>query len=168
MTLPATKSPKTWLIVGLALAAIIFGACTPTAPDTGIPPTALAGGGEVDQPTTNPEPSPTAGFTAGMPSETPGAAGAEVSFSKDVLPILKTSCINCHGGTRTEEGLKLNSYANLIAGSENGPVVIAGDGANSRLVELIATGEMPKRKEALSAETVQLIIDWIDQGALDN
>ncbi|HET9906968.1 MAG TPA: hypothetical protein VFQ23_10010, partial [Anaerolineales bacterium] len=37
----------------------------------------------------------------------PAVVDATVSFANDVLPIIQSRCINCHGGDRTEEGLVL-------------------------------------------------------------
>ena len=91
-----------------------------------------------------------------------------VSFANDIFPILQSRCINCHGGDRTEEGLVMLTHAELMAGSDNGPVVVAGDAENSLLLELVSTQKMPKRGPKLTPPQVQVIIDWIDQGALDN
>lgn len=93
---------------------------------------------------------------------------ATVSFTNDVFPIIQSRCINCHGGDRTEEGLVMLTYAELMAGSNNGPVVTPGDSANSLLAELVSTQKMPKRGPKLTLPQVQMIIDWINQGALDN
>jgi uncharacterized membrane protein len=94
--------------------------------------------------------------------------GATVSFANDVLPIIQSRCINCHGGERTQEGLSLKSHAELMAGSDNGTVVTPGDAANSLLVELVAAQKMPKRGPKLTPPQVQLITDWVNQGALNN
>ena len=102
------------------------------------------------------------------PATQPAAGGATVSFAADVLPIIQSRCINCHGGQRTEEGLDMNTHASLLAGSENGPVVIPGDVANSLFVELVASQEMPKRGPKLTPAQVQIFTDWVNQGALDN
>jgi len=91
-----------------------------------------------------------------------------VSFSHDVLPILQSRCVNCHGGDRVEKGLTLKTYTDLMAGSQNGPVVTAGDSLNSLLVGLIANQKMPKRGPKLTPPQVQLITDWVNQGALNN
>jgi uncharacterized membrane protein len=96
------------------------------------------------------------------------ASGAEVSFASAVLPMLQSRCINCHGGQRTEKGLNLNSYDGVMAGSENGPVVTAGDAANSTLAQMVANGKMPKRGPKLTPDQVVLITAWIDQGAKNN
>ena len=98
----------------------------------------------------------------------PPASGATVSFANDVLPILQSRCVNCHGGNEIEEGLLLRSHAEVMAGSDNGPVIVPGDAANSLLVELVATMEMPKRGPKLTPPQIQLITDWVNQGAPDN
>ena len=91
-----------------------------------------------------------------------------MSFASDVLPIIESRCINCHGGQRTEKGLDMNSFDNLMAGSENGPVVTPGDAVHSKFVELVANQKMPKRGPKLTPPQVQLFMDWVNQGALNN
>ncbi|HJQ13295.1 MAG TPA: c-type cytochrome domain-containing protein [Anaerolineales bacterium] len=103
-----------------------------------------------------------------VPATQPAAGGATVSFANDILPLIQSRCIGCHGGDRTEEGLDMNTHASLMAGSEDGPVVTPGDAANSLLVEMVATQKMPKRGPKLTPPQVQLITDWVNQGALDN
>jgi uncharacterized membrane protein len=98
----------------------------------------------------------------------PAVEGATVSFAADVLPIIESRCIGCHGGDRTEEGLVLKTHADIMAGSDNGPVIAPGDAVNSLLVELVTTQKMPKRGPKLTPPQVQLITDWVNQGALDN
>lgn len=102
------------------------------------------------------------------PATQPAVEGATVSFANDILPIIESRCIGCHGGDRTEEGLVLKTHADIMAGSDNGPVIVPGDAANSLLVELVATQKMPKRGPKLTPPQVQLITDWVNQGALDN
>jgi mono/diheme cytochrome c family protein len=98
----------------------------------------------------------------------PAAQGATVSFAHDVLPVIESRCINCHGGDRVEKGLNLKTYADMMAGSENGSVVTAGNAADSKLVELIVTQKMPKRGPKLTPPQVQLITEWVNQGAMNN
>lgn len=118
----------------------------PASTDTAIPPTETP----VEEPATEP------------------AASTGVSFTNDILPILQSRCLNCHGGNRVEEGLIMKTYTELMTGSDNGPVVIAGDAEDSLLVEMVATQEMPKRGPKLTPPQVQLIVDWVNQGALNN
>lgn len=100
------------------------------------------------------------------PSETP--ASAAVSFTNDVMPILQSRCFNCHGGRDTKEGLSFASYETLLAGSDNGAVVIPGDATASLIIQQLLEGKMPKRGPKLTPEQVQILIDWITAGALNN
>jgi len=102
------------------------------------------------------------------PATQPVSQGVIVSFTNDILPIFNSRCANCHGGNRTEEGLVLLSYADVLKGSKNGAVVTPGIADESLLVELVSTQKMPKRGPKLTPTQIQLIVDWINQGALDN
>ena len=101
------------------------------------------------------------------PTEAP-AQVATVSFANDILPLLQNRCANCHGGNRTEEGLVLLSYTEVMNGSNNGLVVTPGSADASLLVEVLVNQDMPKRGPKLTPDQVQLFIDWVNQGALDN
>ena len=104
-----------------------------------------------------------------VPTEAPTEApAATVSFANDVTPIIQSRCVNCHGGQRTEEGLLMRSYDEIMAGSDNGPVVVPGDVANSLLVELVTTQKMPKKGPKLTPPQIQTITDWVAAGALNN
>lgn len=94
------------------------------------------------------------------------------SFSADILPILTSRCAfaGCHvaGGP---EGIDLRTYEAVIAGENNDDdddTVIAGNARESELVEQIVEGEMPPDGPPLPAAQIQLIIDWINEGAKNN
>ena len=154
------------LIAGL-LSACGGQAVEPTA--TASPPTE-----EAVPATEAPSEAPAATDTSAPVVEAPAATeavtsgGVTVSFATDILPIIQSRCINCHGGERTEEGLSMNSHAEILAGSENGSVVTPGDAVNSLLAQMVIEQEMPKRGPKLTPPQVQLIVDWINQGALNN
>ena len=99
---------------------------------------------------------------------TESAPAVEVSYSKDIAPLLDASCLNCHGGDRTSKGLSVKTYDELMAGSVNGAMIVAGDPAGSKLLQLVTKGTMPKRGEKLTASEVQMISDWIAAGAPNN
>lgn len=114
---------------------------------------------------------PTDAATLTLPTTPPTTvsdSSSAVSFANDVLPILQSRCQNCHGGQRTEEDLNLLSFAAVMAGSKNGLVVTPGNADDSPLAESVVSQKMPKRGPKLTPDQVQLIIDWINQGALDN
>lgn len=160
---------KTILIV-ILLTGLLLTACgsqateAPASQPTEEPaPAATEAPTDIPPPTDTAVPVPT---DTVVPTEEP--ATAEVTYSS-VQVILNSRCITCHGGDRgTEEGLDMNTYASLMAGSDNGPVIVAGDADASLLVELIVKNEMPKRGPKLTPPQIQLIIDWINQGALEN
>lgn len=157
-------------LIPLFLTILILSACatetpqaTPTvAPvtDTSAPATATAPATETTVPTAE----------AVVPTDTAVVenTSASVSFANQVFPIINTYCVECHGGVRIREGLNVTTYDGLVAGSVNGPVIVAGNANESLFVELIAAGEMPQRGPAPSTAELQLIIDWINQGALNN
>lgn len=103
-----------------------------------------------------------------VPATLASSHGTTVSFTHDVLPLLESRCKNCHGGNRIEEGLVLLSYADIMKGSQNGPVVTPGSADHSLLVEMLVDQKMPKRGPKLTPAQIQPIIDWINQGALEN
>ncbi len=91
-----------------------------------------------------------------------------VSYATSVQPVWDGSCTGCHG---TSAGLNLSSYAQLMSGANSGAVVIAGDGASSRLIMKLrgtAGSRMPLSAPPLADSTIDRIERWIDQGALDN
>lgn len=106
------------------------------------------------------------------PTETVNPAAepptAPVSFANDILPIFESRCIKCHGGEQTKEGLDMKTYESLMAGSQNGPVITPGSADDSYLAQQILEGKMPKRGPKLPPDEIQLVIDWINQGAQNN
>jgi mono/diheme cytochrome c family protein len=96
------------------------------------------------------------------------ASAQEPPVWADVAAILNDRCIMCHQGEYAPLGLQLDSYANALAGSENGPVLIAGDAGGSALV-LRIMGEIEPRMPMdgppwLSDEQIALIAAWVDAG----
>lgn len=138
------------------------GAADQPAPElpTQVPPTQAAESAATEPPVETPTEAPTEAA-----AQAPATA---VSFVNDVLPIIESRCVNCHGGRRIEEGLLMRTYEEIMAGSDNGPVIVPGDVDNSKLVELVASQEMPKRGPKLTPPQVQLIADWVAAGAPNN
>src|SRR5688500_11711568 len=87
---------------------------------------------------------------AGAPPATAGD-GEAPSFERDVLPVLTSNCLGCHGGLMQKGGLDMRSIPLMLKGGESGPAVKPGDLANSSLWTALAADEMPKGKAALSA-----------------
>ncbi len=93
----------------------------------------------------------------------------EVSFAKDVAPILAEKCGTCHSDQRGSGGLKLESFASMKLGGRNGPLLIPGNPAQSLLIQRIATpnaqARMPKDGDALTEAQIKSIAGWIAGGA---
>ncbi len=105
-----------------------------------------------------------------------GCAEQEISFKKDVMPILQERCVSCHkpgGSGYIASGLSMESYDNLMKGTKFGPVIIPGYSFSSTLQILVehkadSSINMPKQLPRLPQEQVELIGKWINQGAKNN
>jgi mono/diheme cytochrome c family protein len=163
--------PLTLAIV--VVLALFVAACGSTPTATAVPPTATRA---ALPPTATSVPAagaatkaPAAATTA--PATATGAtapAASSVSFSKDVLPIFKTNCTRCHGGSGPRAGLSLESYQNVMKGSSNGAVVVAGNLDKSLVYTLVKGGIMPFGGPKLADSDAQKIFDWIKEGAPNN
>ncbi len=56
-------------------------------------------------------------------------------FSAAVLPVFENSCVSCHGPEKSKGDLRVDSFAALSKGGENGPVVVPGKPADSKLMK---------------------------------
>jgi WD40 repeat protein len=101
------------------------------------------------------------------------ARKAPVDFEREVLPILKSSCLACHNKTTTKGELNLESPQTILKGGESGPAVKPKRSADSLLLKLAshaAKPRMPPRDNKAAAadltpEELGVLKLWIDQGA---
>ena len=93
-----------------------------------------------------------------------------VSYEKDIVPIFKKSCIECHKPDKKKGKLDMSTYADLIKGGKQGNPVKAGADGKILLVEMISgtEPEMPEKGDKLKPEQVELISRWVQQGAKQN
>lgn len=68
----------------------------------------------------------------------PAATTENVTFEKDIAPIMKESCVRCHGAERPRAQLRLDTLEGVLKGTKQGPVLKAGDSANSLLVKSVS------------------------------
>ena len=91
---------------------------------------------------------------------------AQLTFEKDVRPILKAQCFHCHGEAgETKGGLDSRLARFLFKGGKSGAAVVPGDAAGSHLVQLIKSGEMPEGTGKLTSKQIETIETWVAQGA---
>ena len=85
-----------------------------------------------------------------------------LTFEKDVRPIFKAYCLDCHGGGEALKGhldLRLKRFAER--GGDSGPAVVAGRPEESLLIERLKNGEMPPGEKKVPPEQIALIERWI-------
>ena len=88
-----------------------------------------------------------------------------VDYESEIQPIFDNHCGNCHLGN-SSGGLNLSNYDNLMSSD----VVVPGSHIQSELYDRItrpesAQGDMPP-SGSLSQGDIDLIAQWIDEGAL--
>ena len=85
------------------------------------------------------------------------------SFSNDVLPVFRSSCVSCHDGTITLPDLRdVNAYKSLTMGN----YLLATDPEKSTLIIKIRSGH--PYQGALVEGEIQRLIGWIGEGAKEN
>jgi hypothetical protein len=107
----------------------------------------------------------------------------EVSFKRDVFPILERKCLPCHAEDNFNPSeLSLDDYDLMKAGGKNGVLWVEGKSSESILVKKLDEkppfgDRMPlnsKKKiasgtaEYLTETQIDTIAVWIDQGAKNN
>jgi hypothetical protein len=84
-----------------------------------------------------------------------------VSYSKQVLPILQDDCYSCHQGANPFSGIDLSNFAILQAHVKNGDL-------KSAVTHTGNVTPMPYELPMLPSCEVNTIVAWVDQGALNN
>jgi hypothetical protein len=94
-----------------------------------------------------------------------------VDFGRDVLPLFKARCYECHDAKKQRAGYRLDVRERALRGGESGKAaVVPGDSSKSELIRrvLLTEGQeaMPPGKNKLTADQVKLLRAWIDAGAV--
>jgi hypothetical protein len=112
---------------------------------------------------------------AAAQSDTDKALPAEAAafFEKKIRPVLVTECYRCHSTEQRKKvrgGLALDSREGIRKGGDNGPVIVPGSPARSRLVKALSHDDpelaMPPKKK-ISAAVVRDFEEWVRMGAPD-
>src|SRR5215831_7812233 len=92
----------------------------------------------------------------------------KIDFVKDIQPILKAHCYECHSAEKDLASLRLDTKEAAFKGGDSGKVIIPGKSKDSLLIQRITGSEgglrMPPGKPLSEAE-IELIRKWIDEGA---
>ncbi len=106
------------------------------------------------------------------------ALHAKVDWKKQVWPFIERSCVDCHKAPYEEGGkikepkaeLRFDGAWGIMAGGENGPVLVPGKAADSEMYFRVTLPEddsdfMPSKGEVLTEAEKDLLKTWIEEGA---
>lgn len=93
-----------------------------------------------------------------------------VDFVREVKPLLEARCLECHHRRYVCAGLNLETKSLAMKGGRGGPVIRPGAPDQSLLYQVLLLGHdnpvaMPPTPERVEAEDLQILRDWIAQGA---
>jgi WD40 repeat protein len=95
----------------------------------------------------------------------------DVSYYREVRPILQRNCQGCHQPNVRSSGLDVTTFEGLRSGGKRGAAYQAGAPAESAIVRYL-TGElkpqMPLGQAALKPEEIELVRAWIAAGGKDD
>jgi hypothetical protein len=91
------------------------------------------------------------------------------SYLEAIKPVLAERCYACHGALKQKAGLRLDTAANLLAGSKDQVVVRPGQVEGSALLARVTSEDpderMPPEGKALEPGTIEALRAWIAAGA---
>jgi mono/diheme cytochrome c family protein len=103
-------------------------------------------------------------------------AAADAGFSADqitffesrIRPVLAERCQGCHGATKHENGLRLDSRDAVVKGSDYGKAVEPGNPSASKLIRALkaqpGVEKMPRKGDLLTAAQIADFEKWITEG----
>ncbi|MGY8673330.1 MAG: DUF1549 domain-containing protein [Verrucomicrobiia bacterium] len=103
----------------------------------------------------------------------PKPEDAKVSYYTQVRPIFQLHCVGCHQPAKAKGGYVMTDFKRLMGKSDSGKLaVVPKDAKKSLLLEMITPkdgeAEMPSGKPPLSPGDIELISNWVKQGAADD
>jgi mono/diheme cytochrome c family protein len=94
----------------------------------------------------------------------------KIDYNTQVKPIFNKKCIACHGGVKQKAGFSLLFREEALGNTESGrPAIIPGNPDESELIRRITETDpeerMPYKHEPLSKGEIEILTQWIKQGA---
>ena len=94
----------------------------------------------------------------------------KVDFNTQVKPIFNKKCIVCHGGVKRQADFSLLFRSEALAPNKSGkPAIVPGDPAHSEMIRRLTLKDpeerMPYRHEPLSTAEIDILRQWIKEGA---
>lgn len=93
-------------------------------------------------------------------------------FSDLIIPLFQAKCLSCHNEHKAKGGLRMDTYAHLMAGGKSGKKML--DSLNTEAGELFTRIHLPvsaeehmppSGKAQLSEEELRLLTWWLESGA---
>ncbi|MGE0128274.1 MAG: PSD1 and planctomycete cytochrome C domain-containing protein [Blastocatellales bacterium] len=98
------------------------------------------------------------------------AQSRSIDFRRDIEPILRANCYQCHGEKKASARLRLDNKQLAMKGGISGAAIAPGNSKDSRLMKrILGEGDearMPIGGDPLKADQIELIRKWIDEGAV--
>lgn len=85
----------------------------------------------------------------------------EISFSKEIMPLISTNCLQCHDSKNHSDGLVFEKYKQIVLSAKSGELYDSVISINGY------APKMPKGGKLSDCET-NLIKFWIQQGFKNN
>ncbi|MEC9095297.1 MAG: PSD1 and planctomycete cytochrome C domain-containing protein [Planctomycetota bacterium] len=94
----------------------------------------------------------------------------QIEFKRDIAPILENRCWDCHNAEAQEGELRLDTLQGMLQGGGSGiAAILPGNPERSYLIEVISHLDpdlkMPPEDEKLPEKEIELLRQWIQQGA---
>ena len=103
-----------------------------------------------------------------FPPAASGQTAAQTNFfEREIRPLFETKCGACHGESAQMAGLQLTTAGGFARGADAGPMLVAGDPENSRLIRAVryeSTIKMPPSGKLADGE-ITALARWVQEGA---
>lgn len=101
-----------------------------------------------------------------------GDEAAIARFSRDILPVLERSCLECHGPAKSKGRLRLDVRSAALAGGKGGtPAIVPGNPEASEMIRRLRLPRAddrampPDDADALPPDQIARLEQWIRDGA---
>jgi cytochrome b subunit of formate dehydrogenase len=102
-----------------------------------------------------------------VPTSLPTSSSAAIpggasTWDGSIGILLQSKCGLCHGASLATNGLSFATYADAIKGAQDGKVILPGDPANSKIIQIQQAGG---HSVELSPDELALLTQWIAANA---
>jgi uncharacterized membrane protein len=105
------------------------------------------------------------------PAPPSGAVSDKVDFAKEIAPLFKASCLECHGPKKVKGKFRLDTKEAAMKGGNQKNAIVPGNPGKSLVFTLLSdpdpeTRMPPDDKGPLPKDKIELIQKWIAEGAV--